>query len=86
MYMYIPSTLIFQQGADVYSLGVVLWELWSGEEPWAGLYGRSLYQTVIEERKTLALGEEHRDLAHLLRVTFSFHPECRPSIKQVYIL
>ena len=70
----------------MYSLGVVLWELWSGMEPWAGVYGQSLYQAVIEEKKTLALGEGHRNIAHLLRDTFSFCPEHRPSIKQVYIL
>ena len=70
----------------MYSLGVVLWELWSGVEPWAGLYAQDLSRTVVEEKKTLALGEEHRDLARLLRVAFSFHPEHRPSIQQVYII
>ena len=67
----------------MYSVGVVMWELWGGVEPWVGLYGRGLHQRVVEEKKTLALGEEHGDIAHLLRGTFSSHPEHRPSIKQV---
>jgi serine/threonine protein kinase len=69
--------------ADVYSLGTVLWEIWGGEEPWGGLYGRNLYQTVVEEKSTLPLGEEHRDIAPLLRNTFSPQPANRPSVQQV---
>ena len=82
--MYEVETWVYlPQAADVYSLGTVLWEMWSGEEPWAGLYGRSLYQTVVEEKKTLPLGDEHRDIAPLLNRTFSPHPQHRPSVKQV---
>ena len=67
----------------MYGLGTVLWEVWSGEEPWAGLYGRDYYNTLVKEKRKLPLGEEHRDIAALLDRTFSFHPEHRPSATQV---
>lgn len=68
----------------MYSVGVVLWELWSGREPWEGLYGQGLHRVLVVEKQSLPLGEEHRDIAQLLRSSFSPHPEHRPSAKQVY--
>ena len=67
----------------MYGAGVVLWELWSGKEPWEGLYGRGLYQVLVVEKQSLPQGEEHRDIAQLLCSTFSPHHEQRPSAKQV---
>lgn len=69
----------------MYSVGVVLWELWSGVEPWEGLHGRGFYRVLVEEKQTLPLGEEHRDIAQLLQSVFSPRPEQRPSIEQVLL-
>ena len=69
----------------MYSVGVVLWELWSGKEPWVGLYGQGLHQVLVEEKRTLPLGQEHGEIAQLLQVTFSPQPEDRPSIVQVHV-
>ena len=70
------------QEADVYSLGVVLWEIWSGNEPWEGLHGQELYCTIVKEKRTLPLSLEHSGIAQLLRLMFN-KPDHRPNIKQV---
>ena len=82
IYIYIIIMSCMQQEADVYSVGVVMWEVWGGCEPWQGLHGRGLHHALVEKKMSLPLGEEHRDIARLLRLTFSPQPEHRPSARQ----
>eukprot|EP01098_Paradermamoeba_levis_P008418 TRINITY_DN3490_c0_g1_i2.p1 TRINITY_DN3490_c0_g1~~TRINITY_DN3490_c0_g1_i2.p1 ORF type:complete len:589 (+),score=110.20 TRINITY_DN3490_c0_g1_i2:47-1768(+) len=40
--------LVYTKKADVYSLGILLWEMWSGEVPWAGLTVGEIERLVID--------------------------------------
>ena len=53
--------------------------------PGLGCMAESFSLTLVEEKRSLPVGEEHRDIVSLLHKTFSAPPEQRPTAKQVCI-
>ncbi|KAK2079670.1 hypothetical protein QBZ16_002065 [Prototheca wickerhamii] len=43
--------------ADIYSLGVLLWEMCAGRQAWEALDAADIAHTVVEERRALPLGQ-----------------------------
>lgn len=83
-----PNTPLGMTGADVYALGVVLWELASGQVPWAG-YSFGALMRVIRERRTLRWPENVRDnvgdaYVRLVERCWSTDLEERPRAADVY--
>ena len=58
------------QDSDVYSLGVLLWEAWSGECPWPDLSPPQLGRVLVEEGQRLPLTKKHFVISHILESCF----------------
>ncbi len=51
MYQLIVGTLF--QAADTYSFGVLLWEMYTGQRPWAGMLQMQIIFNVTVQKKQL---------------------------------
>lgn len=70
------------QCSDVYSLGVLVWEVWGGGVPWEGWTPPQLCVAVAERGERLPVGDQHRLVAEILRSCFA-EPSVRPSVCEV---
>lgn len=71
--------------SDVYSFGIVVWEVLSREVPWAGVSDiQDLYRLVFfqDTRPEVPAGAAH-DLAAVARACWVAEPSKRPTFKQV---
>ena len=78
-----PNTLVSLQTNDVYSFGVLAWELWGEEEPWAGLSPKEVWRVVIREGQRLSIQGNHSSLSPLLEKCLGT-PSQRVSITEVH--
>lgn len=73
--------------ADVYSLGITMWQLMSGDFPYNGLRGHAvIYKVVaVAHRPELPIvqGAEDASFLSLIQRCWSQSPESRPSIQEV---
>ena len=85
---------LFLQACDVYSFGVLAWEVWEGEEPRAGLSLKDVYRVVVREGQILPI---QGNLAPLLEkclrspsqhvsITEIHTPTCMPAVCPKYVL
>lgn len=70
--------------ADVYSFGVLLWEMLTSSRAWAGLrHAHIIYMVGIQQR-TLAIPEDlHPVMESLLRQCLKSQPQERPTFKEI---
>ena len=76
----------YDEAADVYSYGVVLWELLTGEAPWSNLNAMQVVGAVGFARRSLAPPPEEGADPFLLQLCArcrDHEPSARPSFSQI---
>ena len=77
------------QACDVYSFGVLAWEVWEGEEPWAGLSLKDIWRVVVIEGQRLPIQGNHitpllekclRSPSQCVSITEVHTPTCIPAV------
>jgi serine/threonine protein kinase len=72
------------KAADIYSFGVLVWEMLTGTRAWAGLVHAQIMCQVALLHRRLAIPKDIPDeLAELLRECMAPEPNDRPDIQQV---
>ena len=66
----------------MYSLGVLLWELWCEQEPWGEMPATEICKNVVGLGHRLPLTEKHKDIEEVLQHCFS-QPDDRPDPRKV---
>ncbi|KAJ1470101.1 kinase-like domain-containing protein, partial [Baffinella frigidus] len=70
--------------ADVYSLGVTFWEMFSFELPWAGMPPMQIAIIVTQERRLLEIPPDcPPEITALLAACFQHDPTRRPTMAQI---
>ena len=67
------------QDNDVYSLGVLLWEVWSGACPWPDLSPPQLGKVLVEEGQRLPITKTHFVISHILDSCFGLPVDRLPA-------
>ena len=72
---------------DVYSYGMVLYEMVSGEQPFRGMKGIEILKAVVErqERPRMPIRAPHQ-LKKLMQICWNANPSKRPSFETIYEL
>jgi len=73
----------FTAPSDVYSLGVILWEILTGGEPWEDAVSIQAIERAVLSGRHLPIVGIPPELATLLLRMWNQHPKDRPTAKQV---
>jgi serine/threonine protein kinase len=75
---------VLSKAADVYSFGVLLWQMYTGQRPWSGLSHAAVIMRVATLRQGLACPEDMpAGLASLVGACCSSDAQERPSFEDV---
>jgi len=87
---HVPPELLLEnrlsKAADVYAYGVILWELYTGERPWAGLRQAQIVATKIRGQPTGELQwppGSNKTIKAIAQQCMQADPHQRPTIQQV---
>jgi len=74
----------FTEKRDVYAFGLVLWELFTGDEPFAEYFDPQEFMNAITIRgERPPLGKLNKNLAKLIDACWAHSPNVRPSMSKV---
>jgi serine/threonine protein kinase len=69
---------------DVWSFGVILWELTTRQDPWDGMSPSEVVDLVLIKKETLAIPPDcDESLALLMKACWRYDPSLRPSFDQL---
>jgi hypothetical protein len=73
---------------DVYSFGMIAWELFNEKEPFLNFKTKDWIKMVVEESLRPKIDEKNldSDLAHIIRLCWQSEREKRPSFSQILVL
>ncbi|KAK5866814.1 hypothetical protein PBY51_011358 [Eleginops maclovinus] len=69
----------YSKECEIYSFGIVLWEVATGRQPFAGLTVEEVYQKVFKEKYMEPLDDCPKELEHLINACRAYIPFQRPS-------
>jgi len=74
----------YEESADVYSYGMILWEILSLEIPYFGIDPRKLMNIVAEEKKIVEVPKKGNiNIRKLTTQCLDYDPCKRPSLKNI---
>ncbi|EFJ47309.1 hypothetical protein VOLCADRAFT_37382, partial [Volvox carteri f. nagariensis] len=69
---------------DVYSFGVLLWQMYSGQRPWSGMNtGQIVYNVGMKAMQLPFAPDAHPGLMALSRACTAADPQQRPTFQKV---
>ncbi|CAG8788430.1 11230_t:CDS:2, partial [Dentiscutata erythropus] len=71
--------------SDIYSLGVLLWELTSGVPPFHGLNIATIILEISQNKREKIIANTPSDYANLVEKCWSSDPDQRPTLDQILI-
>jgi serine/threonine protein kinase len=75
---------LLSRAADVYSLGVLMWQMYCCSRPWAGMRHVAIVHAVVHEGKRLTFPEGTPEaFASLASRCMASEPQARPTCEQV---
>eukprot|EP01114_Cavostelium_apophysatum_P017324 TRINITY_DN5120_c0_g1_i1.p1 TRINITY_DN5120_c0_g1~~TRINITY_DN5120_c0_g1_i1.p1 ORF type:complete len:386 (-),score=97.42 TRINITY_DN5120_c0_g1_i1:95-1252(-) len=77
------SSTTSTEKVDVFSFGVIMWEIWTREKPWSEMQHSALIGDAVQSGKRLAVGEDWL-IGPLIRRCWSQDPKMRPSFPEIY--
>ncbi|XP_013359316.1 PREDICTED: mixed lineage kinase domain-like protein [Chinchilla lanigera] len=70
--------------AEIYSFGIVLWEIATGKIPFEGCNSKEIYQLVFEKQQQEPLGEDCCPLLQeIIDECRAYEPSARPSVEEI---
>ncbi|WIA23927.1 hypothetical protein OEZ85_013569 [Tetradesmus obliquus] len=82
-----PETLergVAGKGADVYSFGVLLWQMVTGSRAWAGMSHMAVVNAVCCDKKTLQFPDDAPDALMMLgKACMAYNPAERPTFQDI---
>ncbi len=78
----------YNNKADVYSFGMILWELFTSQKPFENIWGVDYYEKVVYGglRPEISKKFPNNDLAKIIRECWDVDPQKRPTFQSVSLL
>eukprot|EP00559_Dactyliosolen_fragilissimus_P008257 CAMPEP_0184856898 /NCGR_PEP_ID=MMETSP0580-20130426/2060_1 /TAXON_ID=1118495 /ORGANISM="Dactyliosolen fragilissimus" /LENGTH=845 /DNA_ID=CAMNT_0027352163 /DNA_START=124 /DNA_END=2661 /DNA_ORIENTATION=- len=81
----VAASLPYNHKADVYSFGILLWELMAYEKPFDGMNREMFYERVVHGGERPPIQKKWpSDLISLMTRCWSYNPEMRPTFSQIH--
>lgn len=69
--------------SDVYSFGIIAWEIVSREMPWSNLNARAIFKQVLNGKRPEIPTDIAADVVHVIRSCWQDNPRMRPKFSEI---